>query len=50
MRIRRSITAALSTSLLLAGLTACGDDEDAGTPVTIASQSFPEAALVTALY
>jgi osmoprotectant transport system substrate-binding protein len=52
MRIRRAITAALSASLLLAGVTACGDDDDdgSGTPVTIASQSFPEAALVTALY
>ena len=52
MRIRRTFTAALSASLLLAGVTACGDDDDDGsdTPVTIASQSFPEAALVTALY
>ena len=52
MRIRRTITAALSASFLLAGVAACGDDDDDGsdTPVTIASQSFPEAALVTALY
>jgi len=50
MRIRRTITAALSTSLLIGGVAACGDDDDEGTPVTIASQSFPEAALVTALY
>jgi osmoprotectant transport system substrate-binding protein len=54
MRIRRTITAALSTSLLLAGATACGDGDesgsDGGTPVTIASQNFPEAALVTSLY
>ncbi|MDZ5622655.1 ABC transporter substrate-binding protein [Nocardioides bizhenqiangii] len=51
MRIRRTITAALSASLVLAGLTACGDDDDgAGTAVTIASQNFPEAALVTELY
>lgn len=55
MRIRRTITAALSTSLLLAGATACGDDDGegsdgGGTPVTIASQNFPEAALVTSLY
>lgn len=52
MRIRRTITAALSTSLVLAGATACGDDDEggSGTQVTIASQNFPEAALVTALY
>lgn len=49
MRIRRTITAALSAPLLLGGLAACGDDDE-GTPVTIASQNFPEAALVTALY
>ncbi len=52
MRIRRTITAAMSTALLLAGVTACGDDDEggSGTAVTIASQSFPEAALVTELY
>lgn len=52
MRIRRTFTAALSASLLLTGVAACGDDDEdgEGTPVTIASQSFPEAALVTALY
>jgi osmoprotectant transport system substrate-binding protein len=55
MRIRRTITAALSASLILAGATACGDDDGEGsdggaTPVTIASQSFPEAALVTSMY
>lgn len=49
MRIRRTITAALSAPLLLGGLAACGDDDE-GTAVTIASQNFPEAALVTALY
>ncbi|WP_183098059.1 glycine betaine ABC transporter substrate-binding protein [Nocardioides pelophilus] len=49
MRIRRTITATLSAPLLLGGLAACGDDDE-GTPVTIASQNFPEAALVTALY
>ena len=53
MRIRRTLTATLSTSLILAGVTACGDDDEgggSGTSVTIASQSFPEAALVTSLY
>ena len=51
MRIRRTITAAMSTALILAGVTACGDDDEGGgTTVTIASQSFPEAALVTELY
>ena len=53
MRTRRTITAALSTALVLTAATACGDDDDgggSGTSVTIASQSFPEAALVTALY
>lgn len=52
MRIRRTLTAVLSIPLVLAGLAACGDDDEegGGTSVTIASQSFPEAALVTALY
>ena len=55
MRIRRTMITALSAALVLAGATACGDDDGeggdgGGTAVTIASQNFPEAALVTALY
>lgn len=48
MRTRRTVTAVLTVALTVTGLAACGDDEDV--KVTIASQSFPEAALVTALY
>ena len=57
MKLRRSLAAA-SVLTLFAGLaTACGDDDDEGgsgagdgTKVTIATQNFPEANLVGALY
>jgi osmoprotectant transport system substrate-binding protein len=51
MRIRRTITAALCAAFIVTSAAACGDDDEGDdTPVTIASQNFPEAALVTSLY
>lgn len=49
--LRRTLAAAASIALVAAATTACsGDGDDEGTPVTIATQSFPEAELVGALY
>lgn len=60
MTLKRSLAAVLAAgSLLLAGCagddlssdtTTEGDDSSAGGPVTIASQAFPEAALMAAMY
>lgn len=63
MTLRRTLAAALSAGTLLLATACAGDDlaEDpaddgstpaasGGGPVTIASQSFPEAALVTSMY
>ena len=49
MSLRRTLAATCSAALLAAGLTACSGGDD-GTPVTIATQNFDEALLVTAMY
>ena len=59
MSLRRPLATAALLTLALAGLAACGDDDSDGnggggagdgTKVTIATQNFPEANLVGALY
>ncbi len=49
MSLRRTLAVLASIGLVATGASACSGDEDT-TPVTIASQSFPEAKVVTALY
>src|SRR5690349_15775145 len=56
MSYRRIFAAAASLTLIAVGATACGDDDGGdggsggGAAVTVATQSFPEATLVGALY